>query len=371
MITLDRHAFTPIYYQLAEAIKGRIECGEIEGGGQLPPEDVLADQHGVSRKTVRKTLARLANEGYVVRLKGKGTFALRPEKGNRVVVLALSNSLVKGYHRTINDMIGGVALSATESGVDLRVLGWDQLPDIIERRSVGAVNLTGIVFGRYREEANSLARAAVRTGVPVVLEGEGDDGFVSVEIDNVSPIKSAFDRLRNLGHERVGYVTWLFPGSRHYQIRAETALGMMREGLLGEDGNGDYLEINENDAAVADRSIADYLGRADLPTAVVCGSDVLALKFLKEARRRGVSVPGELSIIGFDDVPEAALADPALSTFRQNYFELGKRSLRTLLDLAEDFRDRPAKMVVVPEYVDRGSVAPKAENLNEEKNQES
>lgn len=95
------------------------------------------------------------------------------------------------------------------------------------------------------------------------------------------------------------------------------------------------------------------LDRAERPTAIIALSDVLAIGVLEAAAERGISVPGELSVAGFDDVPEAATADPPLTTIRQPHQRKGSEAVRLLLEGPE------AESVLLPiELVVRASTAP-------------
>jgi DNA-binding LacI/PurR family transcriptional regulator len=155
-------------------------------------------------------------------------------------------------------------------------------------------------------------------GVPVVLAGEpaGDCPFPWVETRHAEGMAPAVEHLAQLGHERIGFL-----GGRaeleHVGVReASWRAAMAAAGLAA------------GPVAHAD-GVAALLRRQ--PTAVVCASDVLALSVLLAARAAGLEVPGELSVIGFDDSPLAALASPALTSVRVDYAEFGEAAATALL----------------------------------------
>jgi DNA-binding LacI/PurR family transcriptional regulator len=155
-------------------------------------------------------------------------------------------------------------------------------------------------------------------GVPVVLAGEpaGDCPFPWVETRHAEGMAPAVEHLARLGHERIGFL-----GGRaefeHVRVReAGWRAAMAAAGLA------------DGPVARAD-GVAALLRRQ--PTAVVCASDVLALSVLLAARSAGLEVPGELSVIGFDDSPLAALASPALTSVRVDYAEFGEAAATALL----------------------------------------
>jgi DNA-binding LacI/PurR family transcriptional regulator len=98
---------------------------------------------------------------------------------------------------------------------------------------------------------------------------------------------------------------------------------------------------------------------AENPSAVVCSSDVLALAVVLAARSRGLSVPGELSVTGFDDSPLAALASPALTSVRVDYAEFGQAATSALL-AAIAGEPAPGYEPAAPSLVVRASTARRA-----------
>jgi DNA-binding LacI/PurR family transcriptional regulator len=96
------------------------------------------------------------------------------------------------------------------------------------------------------------------------------------------------------------------------------------------------------------RAAAALLDRADRPTALLAMSDELAIGAIQAADERGVDVPGELSVVGFDDTPAAQQARPALTTIWQPHREKGETAARLLLDAADPTTDRtlPTELVV-------------------------
>jgi DNA-binding LacI/PurR family transcriptional regulator len=102
------------------------------------------------------------------------------------------------------------------------------------------------------------------------------------------------------------------------------------------------------------------LGQADRPTAVFAGSDLQAMGVLRAARRRGLDVPRDLSVIGYDDVPVAAWLEPALTTINQPLRHMADTAARMLLDLARGVDLPTSRIDLVTELVVRESTAPPA-----------
>ena len=92
-------------------------------------------------------------------------------------------------------------------------------------------------------------------------------------------------------------------------------------------------------------------------TAVFVANDQMSLGLLHACHDAGVRVPDDLSVIGFDDIPEAAYFTPALTTVRQDFDSLGRDIMATVLDVLRDEPDAPDRTSRVPELVVRGSTA--------------
>jgi DNA-binding LacI/PurR family transcriptional regulator len=180
-----------------------------------------------------------------------------------------------------------------------------------------------------------------RIGLPAVVAGHpvSPCPFPWLETEHARGIAAAVEHLIELGHRRIA-----FCGSserfEHVQARLRVWRGTLEAAGL-EPG------------PVAFGDPAPLLGDA---TAIVHASDLLAAAGLAAARERGIDVPGELSITGFDDSPLAALASPALSSVRVDYAKFGEAAAAALLAVIEG-EDPPAFRGAPPQLVVRASTA--------------
>ena len=99
------------------------------------------------------------------------------------------------------------------------------------------------------------------------------------------------------------------------------------------------------------------LDRREPPTAVFCFSDEMAMGLIEAARERGVRVPRDLSVIGFDDIQGAAYSTPSLTTVRQPLAHMGRLAAQTLLARIEGEKDSSPEILIEPELVVRKSTA--------------
>jgi DNA-binding LacI/PurR family transcriptional regulator len=190
-------------------------------------------------------------------------------------------------------------------------------------------------------------------GVPVVVvEGELTRLPLTAGVDNVRGAQLATAHLLDLGHPCVVHVAGP-PGWNEAAARID---GWRRE-LIGRHREvpplswvGDWSARSGFDAGVS-------LARDPEVTAVFVANDQMALGLIAALRAGGRRVPGDISVVGFDDLPEAAYFAPPLTTVKQDFAELGRRAL-ALVERVLDGEEDAVVELVVPELVVRESTAP-------------
>ncbi|TDE59266.1 LacI family transcriptional regulator [Nonomuraea mesophila] len=194
-------------------------------------------------------------------------------------------------------------------------------------------------------------------GVPaVVLGGPGRHGtLASVWADDREAMVSVVDYLAALGHRRVAHVAGL-PGLRHTQRRMRALRdSVKRLGLV--DAVSLPTDFSDAEGAAATRTL---LSRGNRPTAVVYDSDVMALAGLGVAGEMGVAVPGELSIVAFDDSVLTRVTHPSITSLSRDTVALGGQVADVLLEVIADPGARPVVKTGTPRLVVRQSTAPPA-----------
>ncbi|KQS98424.1 LacI family DNA-binding transcriptional regulator [Cellulomonas sp. Leaf395] len=219
-----------------------------------------------------------------------------------------------------------------------------------------AVN--GIVFvsGLHADKQANLGRyhRLHNSGVPIVLvngyNAEIDAPFVST--DDEAAIDASVDHLVALGHRRIGLA--IGPDRFVPTRRKVAAFGaaLVRHSLdEGETHVSSSLYTAEGGQAAA----TDLLDSGH--TAIVCGSDLMAFGAIRAARSNGLRVPQDVSVLGYDDSPLVAFADPPLTTIRQPVDAICRAAVDSLL--AEIRGEKPSRVeqLFAPELVVRGSTA--------------
>jgi DNA-binding LacI/PurR family transcriptional regulator len=211
----------------------------------------------------------------------------------------------------------------------------------------------GIVVSGPRGDDGAL-EALVDDGFPVVVQGAVPGGHVpTVDVDNRMGARHAVDHLIARGHRRIGCIT---NAGLAYTAAAERVAGY-RDALEAAGIAYDERLVVEGDfdAASGHAAAEALLDRAPDLGAIFAASDVVAFGAIGAIRARGRRVPGDVSVIGFDDIALAAYSDPPLTTIRLPARDLGETAGRVLIDLIAG-RPVEERTVLATELVVRSSV---------------
>jgi LacI family transcriptional regulator len=199
----------------------------------------------------------------------------------------------------------------------------------------------------------------VNAEVPVVSidPHTGPADLPTVECDSFGGALQATRHLIELGHSRIGFIAGR-PDLRSSIARdagyrrALAVAGIPLDPALV--GSGSYQPDAVRLAAL------EMLRRPDRPTAIFAANDISGLEIVRVASELGLDVPRDLSVIGFDDVPEASKATPALSTVRQPMQVLGAEAVRMLLELMDGSTPSVTHVKLPTRLIARGTTGPPA-----------
>lgn len=227
-----------------------------------------------------------------------------------------------------NRVLAGVERAATDVGSDVVITiarpDRDWVKRLLRRPSEGAiivlVDPTPVQLGVLRAGA-----------VPLVLidpMSTPPDDFASVGVTNWEGGRSAAEHLVSLGHRRFAVV-----GGARSHLYSKARIDGFRSAVSEAGGAipGRLIAHGNWDRAKAREEALGLLRSTERPTAMFACSDLMALGICDAARELGLRVPDDLSVVGFDDLPEAEWASPALTTVQQPIAEMGAAALRMLL----------------------------------------
>src|SRR4029077_9831332 len=179
--------------------------------------------------------------------------------------------------------------------------------------------------------------------------------IAAVSAAHFAGARSMTANLIGLGHRRIGVIAgprnWLAGPAR----LAGHASALADAGLLHP---AELTEAGEPTTEFGYRAAGELLARPVRPTALVCFNDKTAVGALAAAAHRGLRVPGDLSVSGFDDIDLAQATSPALTTVRQPLAEMGRMAVSLLIRLLAGPQGAPLHGEVATELIERGSTGP-------------
>jgi LacI family transcriptional regulator, galactose operon repressor len=326
----------------------------------------IADLAGVSIATVSRVLndrpdvARETRENVMQVVRKHGFSTNRGARGatsNRAGVIGLTLPLV-------NDAYFGPILSGASEALyeqDLRIMlcptlhEHDREVSLVDRLLRGTTD-GAILMLPEESTAELLHLQEIEFPFVVVDPREATPpGIPCVAAMHASGAKLATEHLLQLGHRHIGVaggpVGWYANDEREIGFRAAMAAAR----LLPDP---DMIVRSDWSIASGEQAAEVLLGRPDPPTAIFAFNDNTAIGVMNVARRRGIRVPEELSIVGFDDTFQATIVTPQLTTVRQPLAELGRMGVSLLSRLIEGQRLEALRIELATELVVRESTAP-------------
>jgi DNA-binding LacI/PurR family transcriptional regulator len=217
--------------------------------------------------------------------------------------------------------------------------------------------VSGVVFagGQYSGQAGPHEHYYLLhdRGIPVVVFNAAIEQLRlrCVSTDDVTAASQAFTHLVSLGHQRIGLVV----GPEDHgpsQRRLESFTSSAESAGFTVAPVEHTMFSLEGGQAATTRMLRHGV------TGVICGSDVLALGAIRAIRRAGLSVPGDVSVVGYDDSAFMSCTDPPLTTVRQPIESMGKAAVQLLVNQIENVAVYPEELLFEPELVVRGSTGP-------------
>ena len=297
----------------------------------------------ISEETRARVLAAAHELGYVANA------AARSLRGGRTNLLGL---LVQDLsNQYFAEIVRGASEAIRERALDLVLYTSSNDPER-ERARVATLS-SGVSDGLIivaPHGSPGLLEQLQHSRVPVVLINAWDvDDLPTVNPENRLGARAATEHLLTLGHRRIGFVT----GRPDSPLSPERPDGLMRlhgyrDALAGAGLVFDETLLHPGGLHVPQGRAAGHalLALPEAPTAIFAANDFCAFGVIEAARERGLRVPEDLSVVGFDDVPMAAQVQPALTTVHHPLHDLGQRAATLLLDLLAGAA--PARHVELP-----------------------
>ncbi len=226
------------------------------------------------------------------------------------------------------------------------------LPPILQERGwIDGLILTGLIYSNFIRRIQALHIPFVALGNNVV-SNDGAAGVDTVSFDERKGVMEATQYLIDQGHRRIAFMgdtsfPWI--NERLAGFTAAMELGHLKPQAFTAKGPVAFAEYGEQAAA-------SFLTSKKRPTALVAGNDEIAYGVWRALLRQGISVPGQISLVGFDDREEARLMDPPLTTVRVHKEEIGQALMKLLLEIMRQPGPPFTRRIMSTELVVRQSV---------------
>ncbi|MCX6029945.1 MAG: LacI family DNA-binding transcriptional regulator [Chloroflexi bacterium] len=335
----------------------------------------IAQEAGVSRSTVSRVLNKEPHVSARARERvlavtqplnfhpnatARSLAAGRTRNIGLVIPVAVSSLFTDPYFPLL---IQGITSACNTH--DYSVMLW--LADVEqERQIISKITHSGMVDGVIVASAlmdDPMVQVLLEDHIPFVQVGRHptDERVSYVDVDNYNSAKEVVGYLLRLGYRRVATIAGphnMIAGHdrrRGYQD-ALRARGMIPDPALIAEG--DFLEDGGFVAMQQLLARARQPGANGLPDAVFVASDMMATGALRALRDAGIRVPGDMAVVGYDDMPFAARTEPPLTTVRQPIHRAGAVAAETLFELIENPNTPPRRIILPTELVIRASTGP-------------
>jgi len=317
---------------------------------------VLNDKPGISEATRKAVLTAAAEMGYQI-LSSKRV----KRAGNTIRFLRIAKHgyiINRNHNVFIADYIDGLEREAREIGFSLEVLSYEgfnveQIRNDLEHNPPAGV----VVLATELNEEDIAQFRGISCPLVFMDNSSVISHFDFVDMDNEGAVYSIVSVLKEMGHRRIGLVKANYE-TRNFRLRQESFYNALRHFGLQSDPRFEFTVDSTYEQSQLD-ILEQMAGDDPLPTALFCICDVIAFGCMKALREKGLHIPDDISVIGFDDLPSAQLSDPPLTSVRVSKVRIGRRAMQLLKRRMDGGVRLPYEKVLVgSELVPRRSLGP-------------
>jgi DNA-binding LacI/PurR family transcriptional regulator len=330
-------------------MSGIVEIAEKAGVSAATVSRALRGLHHVNEKTRKKIIAAAQELDYPIRpdlLPASAT-----ERTNTIGVIA---PFISRWY--FSQAIAGVEQALREAGMNLLLFNFAQVDArqrvFQQKKLVGKVDgLIVISLPPTEREFDQI----LGLGIPVALIGIPDSRCSSVSIDDVKGGEVATQYLIDKGHRDIAIMTGQHELAYDFKVASQRKEGFLKTlAANGIEFNPQFEIIADFDSYTSELAMDEFLRRKKLPTAIFCESDEMAFGAIRALNKRGMKVPDDMSVIGFDDHEFAPVV--GLTTIAQPAAFLGQLAASQVMAKIEKPETPTAQMKVPTSLVVRESV---------------
>jgi len=353
----------PLYQKIIRYFKEKIESGELTKDEKLPSESEIMELFQTSRITVTRALKELELTGSIYRVKGKGSFVSVPRKSNHRIISLILPHREETYFAG-QQYIRSIYRSCQEKGYLCSVHYSEQssqrertiLEEVMSHQVSGM-----ILYPINNRNIDYISRMSI-SGFPIVLLDRNlrELNLPVVKSDNFQGAWDAVTYLASCGHKKIGFVG--FMDSEAVSLRYQGYCRALTENRIPLDPSiiisrpedqTDEIQA-ELDQNQADRILLEMQQKG--VTALFCVNDLIASRMILAAVKRGITVPGDLSVCGFDNLKYLQDPDTCLTTVEQDFNRIGETCVNLLTSLIETGRTDQAAGIIPTRLLEGNTV---------------
>lgn len=323
------------------------KISELSGFSPATVSNVLNRKKGVNKDTVEKIM-RIAKEA--------GYLCERKIESIRLVVYK-KNGVIISDSPFFSSLIEGVEKEGRACGYNTEICNLTKDSEDFEEllKEVLADHTSAVLLLATELDEDDVEIFKSATSPVVVLDSWFENmGFDSVLINNTDSVCMAVSYLIDKGHREIGYLKSSLKIQNFYYREQGYKRALERAGISPDEELFVKLFPTMDGAY---RDMCDFLEKKPkLPTAYFADNDIIAFGAMKALKEYGFDIPGDVSIIGFDDMPFCEISSPPLTTIRVFKQEMGRMAVRQLVNNIKSESCTKAKIQICTEFVERESV---------------
>lgn len=335
---IERQNGITLHHQIRLMIDQMAREQPFAQGSPLPSEESLCEEFKVSRGTVRRAILDLVQEGILFRISGKGTFVnnrRRPARPTKIITVVIDWGGEREFHWGQYEglMMKGINDSLAQRGYSINLKTFAAC----EALNPAAYHQTdGMMIINPRKHFLGSLERLTQLEVPFVVAGANlrQAAINNIAVDQPAAMQTAVAYLLALGHRKIAFITGDQDIHDSYE-RATTYQHLCQSNGLSESWGVIFAGQRPWKDQLQEK-FSDWQARQALPSAVITGGFGISLMLIAVLRSLGLAIPGDISVLGFDDFPAAAQLTPPLTAIIQPIYEMATEATRILLEEIND-----------------------------------
>jgi DNA-binding LacI/PurR family transcriptional regulator len=303
---------------------------------------VFNNKTGVGEKTREEVFEAAKILGYKIPLEKK---AKKTGGVIRFLKIARHGHILNRNHNVfISDYIEGLEKEASEYGYVLEIRNYEGFhPDLILKELEESTPVGVVVLATELNEEDIPLFEAVKIPIIFIDTSHPYSPFDFIDMDNEGAVFSIISAFKSRGHKKIGLVKSSIE-SRNFRLRENSFYDALQYYGLEINKNWEYSVDSTFEQSYVD--MKELLKKErELPTAFFCVCDIITLGCMKALKEKGIIIPEDISLIGFDDLPSSSLSDPPLTSIKVSKKRIGRRAFQLLKRRLEGIEKLPYEKV--------------------------